>query len=260
MADLFSLSGRAALVTGGSSGIGAAVAAELLTAGARVLICGRDERALARTVEDLSTLGEVDGIPADLATRAGIDALVEQVTGRTGGTLHLLVNSAGTTRDADWQAYPESDWDATFDLNVKAVHYLTTALVPLLRAAARPGDPAGVVHIGSMDGIAPMTGNPAYGATKAGVHHLARIHARALAGDEITVNAVAPGVFPSRLTAGALEDPGERRQIEGVIPLGRIGRPAEIGGTVVYLASRAGAFTTGTVLAVDGGLTGCGPA
>jgi NAD(P)-dependent dehydrogenase (short-subunit alcohol dehydrogenase family) len=258
MSDLFSLAGRTALVTGGSSGIGTAVTSELLAAGARVLICGRDAQALTRSVGELSPLGEVDGIPADLATRPGIDALVEQVTNRT-GALHLLVNNAGTTRDGDWQGYPEAEWDATFDLNVKAVHYLTTALVPLLRAAARPGDPARVVHVGSMDGVAPMTGNPAYGASKAAVHHLARIHARALAGDEITVNAVAPGVFPSRLTADALDDPSERRQLEHVIPLGRIGRPAEIGGTVVYLASRAGAFTTGAVLAVDGGLTSCGP-
>ena len=258
MSDLFTLAGRTALVTGGSSGIGAAVAAELVAAGARVLICGRDGHALGRTVDDLSGVGEVDGIPADLATRSGIDALVEQVTSRTGGTLHLLVNNAGTTRDGDWEAYPEPEWDATFDLNVKAVHYLTAALVPLLRAAARPGDPARVVHVGSMDGIAPMTGNPAYGASKAAVHHLTRIHARALARDEITVNAVAPGVFPSRLTASALDDPGGRRQLERAIPLGRIGRPAEIGGTVVYLASRAGGFTTGTVLAVDGGITGCG--
>jgi NAD(P)-dependent dehydrogenase (short-subunit alcohol dehydrogenase family) len=254
---MFGLAGRTALVTGGSSGIGTAVAAELLRAGARVLVCARDADALDRAVTELSGLGDAEGIPADLATLPGIDALVERVTARTGGVLHVLVNNAGTTRDGDGEAFPEPEWDATFDLNVKAVHYLTTALLPLLRAAARPGDPARVVHIGSMDGIAPMTGNPAYGSSKAAVHHLARIHARALAAEEITVNAVAPGVFPSRLTASVLADADQRRQLEAVIPLGRVGRPEEIGGTVVYLASRAGAFTTGTVLAVDGGITGC---
>lgn len=254
MSDLFSLEGRTALVTGGSSGIGAAVVAELRTAGARVLVCGRDEEALRRSGSD-----PADVIAADLGSSAGVDGLVKAVAGRT-DALHLLVNNAGTTLDGDPLAYPEADWDATFDLNLKAVHHLTTALVPLLRAAARPGDPARVVHVGSMDGIAPQTGNPAYGASKAAVHHLARIHARALAEHGITVNAVAPGVFRSRLTEAVLDDPGALRGLEGAIPLGRIGRPEEIGGTVVYLASRAGAFTTGTVLAVDGGITGCGPA
>lgn len=108
-----------------------------------------------------------------------------------------------------------------------------------------------------MDGLAPLTGNPAYGASKAALHHLTRVHAKAFAGDGITVNDVAPGVFPSALTRSVLDDPAQRERLEGAIPLGRVGRAAEIGGTIVYLASRAGAFTTGTVLAVDGGITGC---
>jgi NAD(P)-dependent dehydrogenase (short-subunit alcohol dehydrogenase family) len=255
--DLFRLDGRTALVTGGSSGIGAAVAAELLRAGARVLVCARNPDDRDATAARLADLGPVEAIPADLATTAGVAALTDAVRARV-DALHLLVNCAGTTRGGGLDGVSEAEWDATFDLNVKAAHYLTTALRPLLVAGATAERPSGVVHIGSMDGLSPQTGNPAYAASKAALHHLTRVHARAMAAAGITVNALAPGVFPSRLTASVLDDGGQRAQLEAVIPLGRIGRPAEIGGTVVYLASRAGAFTTGTVLAVDGGITGCG--
>jgi NAD(P)-dependent dehydrogenase (short-subunit alcohol dehydrogenase family) len=240
--SLFSLTGKVALVTGGTSGIGAAIATALRDAGARVLVCARAPGG----PPGCAWLG------ADLSTRAGVTALAAEVTARE-PALHVLVHNAGTTLDGPWDDYPEADWDATFALNVKAPHYLTTALLAPLRAAATPDDPARVVHVGSMDGLDPQTGNPAYGASKAALHHLARSHARELAAAHITVNAIAPGVFPSRLTASALRD--HRPMLERVIPLGRIGRPEEVGGTVVYLASRAGAFTTGTVLAVDGGVT-----
>lgn len=222
-----------------------------------MLLCARTADELDDTVARLAAHGRVEGLQGDLSTLAGVDALADQVRARSQGALHVLVNNAGTTRDGSVEEFPESEWDATFDLNLKAVQYLTAALLPLLRAGGRPEDPARVVHIGSMDGLAPLTGNAAYAASKAAVHHLARVHARAFAGDHITVNAVAPGVFPSRLTAGVVDDPAQREQLEAAIPLGRIGRAEEIGGTVVYLASRAGAFTTGTVLAVDGGVTGC---
>lgn len=258
MSDLFSLAGKSALITGGSQGIGAAIATEFLRAGARVLICARHLGPIRDTIASLGELGEIQGIPADLASGPGIASLADQVRTRTGGVLNVLVNNAGTTRDGDLADYPESEWDATFDLNVKAAQYLTTALLPLLRAAATAEDPARVINISSMDAITPMTGNPAYGASKAAVQHLTRIHARAFAGDNITVNALAPGVFRSQLTESVLDNPEQLKALVGVIPLHRIGRPEQIGGTAVYLASSAGAFTTGTVLAVDGGITGCG--
>jgi NAD(P)-dependent dehydrogenase (short-subunit alcohol dehydrogenase family) len=222
------------------------------------VICARHLGPIRKTVMELGDLGRIEGIPADLASIPGIELLVDQVLARTGGVLHILVNNAGTTREGDLADYPESEWDATFTLNVKAAHYLTTALLPLLRVAATQDDPARVINIGSMDAITPMTGNPAYGASKAAVQHLTRIHARALADDNITVNALAPGVFRSQLTETVLDNPEQFRTLVQTIPLHRIGRPEQIGGTAVYLASRAGAFTTGTVLAVDGGITGCG--
>jgi NAD(P)-dependent dehydrogenase (short-subunit alcohol dehydrogenase family) len=234
--DLFSLAGRTALVTGGSRGIGLAIATELLAVGARVLIC--------------------EGIVADLATVAGADALVAAVAERT-DRLDILVNNAGATWGAPLEDFPEAGWDKVMALNVKAVHYLTAAALPLLRAAATPELPARVINIGSIDGLAvPQSETYAYSASKAAVHQLTRQHAARLAHEHILVNAIAPGMFPSKMSAPILDHFSD--QAMALIPLRRVGRPEEIGGTVVYLASRAGSYTTGSVLVVDGGTAGAG--
>jgi NAD(P)-dependent dehydrogenase (short-subunit alcohol dehydrogenase family) len=168
----------------------------------------------------------------------------------------VLVNNAGATWGAPLEAYPESAFDKLWAVNVKAVFRLTAALLPALRAAADADDPARVITIGSIDGIrVPVMETYAYSATKAAVHMLTRQLARQLAPEQITVNAIAPGPFESKMMAFALDDPSTRAAIERQVPLGRIGRPADMAGAALFLASRAGAYLTGTVIPVDGGLT-----
>jgi NAD(P)-dependent dehydrogenase (short-subunit alcohol dehydrogenase family) len=256
MNDLFSLAGRTALVTGGSRGIGAAIAEAFLGAGARVIICARKPDELEATTERLGC----EGIQADLSTLDGVQALGDAVAERT-ERLDVLVNNAGATWGAPVDEFPEAGWDKVMSLNVKAMHYLTSALLPLLRASASADRPARVINIGSIDGInTPITENYAYSASKAAVHQLTKHLARRLAPEHILVNAIAPGMFESKMTAFIANDPAMSEAANGMIPLKRMGRPEEIGGSAVYLASRAGGYTTGAVLIVDGGRTGAGRA
>lgn len=260
MIDLFSLEGRTALVTGGSRGIGAAITAEFLRVGARVIICARRSTELDAAIAELATLGPVEAVVADLSSLRGVHALMAEVAART-DRLDVLVNNAGATWGAPLEEFPEVGWDKVMDLNVKTLHYLTVAALPLLRAAASPDSPARVINIGSVDGIAvPATENYAYAASKAAVHQLTRQHAQRLADEHILVNAIAPGLFESRMTSYVTDNPDARAAATSRIPLRRVGRAEEIGGSAVYLASRAGAYTTGTVMVVDGGTTGVGRA
>jgi NAD(P)-dependent dehydrogenase (short-subunit alcohol dehydrogenase family) len=252
---LFGVAGKTVLVTGGSRGIGLMIAQGFVEAGARVVISSRKAEVCAAVAAQLSASGECVAMPADLSTTAGAQRLAEAVAGRF-PALHVLVNNAGATWGAPLEAYPESAFDKLWSVNVKAVFALTTALLPALRAAAEPADPARVITIGSVDGIrVPLMETYAYSATKAAVHMLTRQLARQLAGEHITVNAIAPGPFESRMMAFALDDPSTRAAIERQVPLGRIGRPDDMAGTAIFLASRAGAYLTGTVIPVDGGLT-----
>ncbi len=251
--DLFSLDGRTAVVTGGTSGIGRMVADGLVDAGAKVYVASRKADACARVAAELSERGTAVGIPADLSTEEGCRALAAAVAERE-EAVHLLVNNAGATWGAPLEEYPDSAFDKLWAVNVKGVFHLTRALLPQLRAAATEEDPARVVNIGSIDGIrVPVMESYAYSTTKAAVHMLTRHLAANLASEHITVNAVAPGPFDSRMMAFVLEDPAGREAVSGSVPLGRVGRPDDMAGTVVFLASRAGAYLTGAVIPVDGG-------
>ncbi|HEX6968635.1 MAG TPA: SDR family oxidoreductase [Micromonosporaceae bacterium] len=255
MPGLFSVAGKSVLVTGGSRGIGLMIARGFVEAGAEVFISSRKADVCHAVAEELSRIGSCTAIPADLSAAAGVDRLAAAVLART-SALHVLVNNAGATWGAPLESYPESAFDKLWAVNVKAVFRLTTALLPGLRAAATPDDPARVINIGSVDGIrVPLMEVYAYSATKAAVHMLTRTLAHQLAREHITVNAIAPGPFESKMMAFALDDPQTRAAIEQQVPLGRIGRPDDMAGTAVYLASRAGAYLTGAVLPVDGGIT-----
>ncbi|WBB57259.1 glucose 1-dehydrogenase [Verrucosispora sp. WMMD573] len=255
MKDLFSVEGKTVLVTGGSRGIGLMIARGFVTAGAHVIISSRKADVCEAVAKELSAHGSCEAIPADLGRDEGVQQLAASVQDRA-DKLDVLVNNAGATWGAPLESYPESAFDKLWAVNVKSVFRLTTALLPALRAAAGPDDPARVINIGSIDGIrVPLMEVYAYSATKAAVHMLTRSLAHQLAGEQITVNAIAPGPFESKMMAFALDDPGSRSAIEAQVPLGRIGRPEDMAGTAIYLASRAGAYLTGAVIPVDGGLT-----
>ncbi len=165
----------------------------------------------------------------------------------------MLVNNAGATWGAPLAEFPAAAWDKVVDLNLKAPFFLTRAFLPLLEAAGTHDDPARVINVGSIDGLhVPALPTYSYSASKAGLHHLTRVLARELGPRQITVNAVAPGPFESKMMAATLRAFGD--EIAARAPLRRIGRPDDMAGVAVYLASRAGAYVTGAVIPVDGGL------
>ncbi|MCU1400182.1 MAG: 3-oxoacyl-ACP reductase [Acidimicrobiales bacterium] len=250
--DLFSLAGKTALVTGGSRGIGAMIARGLLDAGATIVISSRKIGELTAAQQELAQYGDVAALSADVSTVEGVKALAAQV-GERFPSLNILVNNAGATWGQPIEEFTEAGWDRTVDTNLKGVFFLTQALLPNLRAAGTFDDPARVINVGSIDGlhVNPMDTYP-YSASKAGVHHMTRALARRLGPDHITVNAIAPGPFESKMMASTLEAFGD--SIAKSAPLGRIGRADDMAGVAVYLASRAGAYVTGAIIPVDGGI------
>jgi NAD(P)-dependent dehydrogenase (short-subunit alcohol dehydrogenase family) len=251
--DLFDIAGKVALVTGGSSGIGLMIARAYVGAGAKVYVSSRKRDVCEKVAAELSEAGTCVSLPADLSTEAEAVRLAGEIAERESG-LHILVNNAGTNWGAPFAEYPDSAWDKVLALNVKAVFHLTRALVPSLEKAATDADPARVINIGSVDGLqVPSLETYAYSASKAAVHHMTRVLAKKLAPRKITVNAVAPGPFESKMMAATLET--YRDLIVASCPLERIGEPEDMAGVAIYLASRAGAYVTGAVIPVDGGIT-----
>jgi NAD(P)-dependent dehydrogenase (short-subunit alcohol dehydrogenase family) len=253
MKDLFSVQDKVALVTGGGQGIGLMIAQGLVEAGAKTYIASRKAVVVEKEADALSKSGTCIGIPADVSTEEGCRALADEIAKRE-ERLHILVNNAGNNWGAPFEEYPDAAFDRCFALNVKGVFHLTRALVPLLEKTATEDDPARVINIGSIDGIqAPFLETYAYSATKAAVLHMTRVLARKLAPRNITVNAIAPGPFESKMMHETLQAFGD--QIRSTIPLRRVGRPEDMAGAVIYLGSKAGSYLTGETIRVDGGIT-----
>jgi NAD(P)-dependent dehydrogenase (short-subunit alcohol dehydrogenase family) len=251
--NLFSVEGKVALVTGGSRGIGLMIARGYVEHGATVYISSRKREVCEQVAAELARHGTCHALPADLATEAEANRLAAELARRE-PKLHILVNNAGANWGAPMAEYPDVAWDKVLALNVKAIFNLTRACLPQLVAAAMPDDPARVINIGSIDGLrVPLLHTYAYSSSKAAVHHLTRVLAVELAPQHITVNAVAPGPFESKMMAETLQRFGDA--IKASCPLGRIGAPEDMAGVAIYLASRAGAYLTGTVIPVDGGIT-----
>jgi len=254
MKDLFDVSGKVALVTGGSRGIGEMIAEGYVSHGVKTYISSRKAEACDATATRLSEIGECISIPADLSTAEGISALVEEIKSRE-SKLNILVNNAGAVWGAAIENFPEAAWDKVMTINVKSPFFLTQALLPLLENAASAEDPSRVIMVGSIDGInVNQLPTFSYGPSKAAVHHLTRTLASHLADRNITANAVAPGLFPSKMTAATIDAVGD--QIIKGTPLKRYGQPEDMAGIAIFLASPAASFVTGVVIPVDGGITG----
>ncbi len=251
MSDLFSIAGKTAIVTGGSRGIGKMIAAGFVSAGAKVYISSRKKEVCDEVAAELSGTGTCISIPADLSTEEGCRGLADEI-GERETSLDILVNNAGATWGAPLSEHDEASFERVLALNVKAVFHLTKFLVPLLKAAGTADDPARVINIGSIDGLqVPILETYSYSASKAAVHQLTRHLAKQLA-PTVTVNAIAPGPFESKMMAATLAAAGD--QIAASAPMRRIGRPDDMAGTAIYLASRAASYVTGAVLPVDGGI------
>lgn len=254
VSDLFSIEGKVALVTGGGSGIGWMIAEGYARAGAKVYIASRKEAELEARIAELGDGGDVEHIVADLSSEAGANTLGDEIEARTDGKLDILVNNAGANWGEDYETFPESAWDRVLNVNVKGVFFLTRRLTNALEATATDDDPSRVINIGSIDGLTvPTLETYSYSASKAAVHHMSRVLARKLARKRITVNAVAPGPFQSRMMKATLEAAGDA--MGKLVPLGRIGNPDDMAGIAIYLASRAGAYVNGVTIAVDGGIS-----
>ena len=255
LSALFGLDGKVAIVTGGSRGIGYMIAAGLVQNGVKVYITARKAEACDAAAAELSEFGECISIPADLATNEGLEAFVGAVTERE-DRIDVLVNNAGAAWGAPLGEFPEVGFDKVMNINVRAPFMLTQALLPQLEAAGTAEDPARVIMIGSIDGIrVPVGDNYSYSAAKAGIHMLARHVGAHVVDKHITVNCIAPGPFESKMMAYMLDDDDSRRMVEASVPRKRVGTAQDIAGTVIFLAGRAGAFTSGAVIPVDGGIS-----
>jgi NAD(P)-dependent dehydrogenase (short-subunit alcohol dehydrogenase family) len=249
--ELFDIRGKVALVTGGTSGIGHMVARGLVRRGARTFITGRDPAHTRAIAAELSREGQCMGIAADLADATAPQVLAADFAQHE-SRLHLLVNNAGTNSSATLEALTPQEWDQVLHVNLRAAFFLAQQLLTPLRTAAQPLDPARIINIGSIGGLhIPNWDAFPYGASKAALHHLTRSLCKRLGKDQITVNAIAPGPFPTRMND--VETEAMRRSIQTYIPLNRAGSPEDIEGLVVFLASRAGAYVNGSTIALDGG-------
>jgi NAD(P)-dependent dehydrogenase (short-subunit alcohol dehydrogenase family) len=259
MTALFDLTGKFALVTGGAQGLGRMIAEGLLSAGASVAITSRKADVCEAAAAEMAALGPCIALPCDLSSPEAAVDLAARVRVACGGRLHVIVNNAGKTWGGAVDTFPDKAWPGVMMVNVQAPFTLLRELLPELEAAATADDPARVINIGSVAGKKTERLNAySYSASKAAIHMLSRDLAGDLAARHINVNAVMPGFFPTKMTAHMRDADAVDPAVAAHIPMGRMGHADEIAGTIVFLASRAGAYITGAEIPVDGGLVGCG--
>lgn len=250
--DLFNVENKVALVTGGGSGIGAMMAAGLVRNGARVFICSR--KSCEKWAQNLTKAGpgQCEWIRADLTKDTDLKALQLEISRKTDGKLHILVNNSGTNWSAPLVKYPKKAFEKVLELNVTAVFETVKAFVPMLKRAAEPGSPTRIINISSITAIRPPKLDTfAYSTSKSALIMLTRHLAIKLA-PKITVNNILPGPFPSRMMRATLKNFGDLVRKKTLF--GRIGTASDMAGTILFLCSNAGANVTGADIVVDGGL------
>jgi NAD(P)-dependent dehydrogenase (short-subunit alcohol dehydrogenase family) len=251
MNSLFDVQGKVVLVTGGSRGIGEMIARGFVEAGSRVYISSRKADVCDALAKELSAHGTCVSLPADLSHEAECQRLAHEISTRE-DHLDVLVNNAGATWGAPMADYDETAFERVLALNVKGVFHLTKFLRPLLEAHASADEPSRVINIGSIDAIhVPVLETYAYSASKAAVHQLTRHLAKHMA-PLVTVNAIAPGPFESKMMKATLDAMGDA--IAAGAPMKRIGKPSDMAGAAIFLASPAASYITGAILPVDGGI------
>ncbi|KAJ7500366.1 rhamnolipids biosynthesis 3-oxoacyl-reductase [Mycena galericulata] len=260
--SLFSVKGKIVLVTGGGVGIGKMIATGFARNGATVYIAARKESPLKETVEELKTVATagVHYIVANVGSKAGCDALIAEFKKRE-TKLHVLVNNSGITWGGPYTNFPEDKgWDNVFNVNVKSIFYMTAGLSDYLAKEATSLDPGRVINISSTASVSPHSegalsdpgnGTWSYQPSKAAVNHLTSQLAVKLAPSFVTVNAILPGVFPSKMTAYGLKISGD--SLVSGQPMGRVGSPSDMAGLALFLASPASAHITGQHIITDGG-------
>ncbi|MDJ0921095.1 MAG: SDR family oxidoreductase [Henriciella sp.] len=253
MKNLFDISGKTAIVTGGSSGIGAMIAQGFVENGVKTYICARKPGPLMAKAEELSKLGECVAIPADLSTVEGIEKVVAEVSAKE-DHIDILINNAGANWAEPIDTFPEAAWDKVMNINIKSIFFMTQKCLPLLRKNATAEDPARVINTASVHGFEnPGLPTYAYSASKSGVIHLTKHLATDLASSHINVNGIAPGYFVSKMTAGIASDKAFEQEVISRIPRGRPGDMEDMAGTAIYLVSRASAWLDGHTIVLDGG-------
>jgi len=254
MKTLFKVNGKVAVVSGGSSGIGAMMARGLLENGVKVYITARKADRLMAMAEELSEYGDCIAIPSDMSSVEGIESLVAEISKRE-SKIDILINNAGSNWSAPVEDFPEKGWDKVMDINIKSIFFATQKFLPLLKAAGHAEEPARIINIASINGIR-NSGMPtyAYTASKSGVIHLTEHLATDLASASINVNAIAPGFFPSNMTKQIVENDEMTKFALSQIPRGRMGAPEDIAGTAIFLCSRASSWLTGQTIVLDGGM------
>lgn len=260
MTNLFDLTGKTALVTGGASGLGRMIAEGLLKAGAKVVITSRKEESVQRAAEEMAALGTVYPLAADLSTAEAAKELAKRFCEVAGEKLHILVNNAGQSWGGNIDDFPDEAWSNVLAVNLQMPFTLVRDLLPQLEAAGDVDDPARVLNIGSIAGATCLKLRAySYSASKAAVHQMSRDLAGDLIKRHINVNSILPGFFPTGMTAH-LRDEEEtvNPRLLAKIPMRRMGKPDEIAATAVFLSSKAGAYITGAEIPVDGGIVGCG--
>jgi len=252
--NLFSIENKVAVVTGGSRGIGEMITSGFLANGVKVYISARKAPALIDKAKELSEKYGIDCIPVpcDLSSMEGINEFVGIIEKKEEG-IDFLINNAGAAWGEPLESFSEKGWDKVMDLNVKSIFFLTQKFKTLLTKNATEEDPSRVINIGSIDGLnVPAMETYPYGASKAAVHHLTRVLAAKLVKENILVNAIAPGPYPSNMLGAAVNH--DYSEIAKRNPRNRVGTPEDMAGLAIFLCSRAGAYTVGETITSDGGI------